>query len=125
MTNTQRILLFFVLPTLAPLVYSPDILSGIFASGGSGGIITIVLVAALFVGLGFLLLRGRSAALTLSIFLQGLNVIIRTMMLLSKFTYSDGSINLPYMIAALISIGVSLYLVLRLDRVDVRTAMVR
>ncbi len=124
MTNTQRILLFFVLPTLAPLLYSPDMLTG-FISGGSGGIITLVLIVAMFVGLGFLLLRGRSTVLTLCIFIQGLNVIIRTMMLLSKMAYSDGTINLPYLITALISIGVSLYLVLRLDKVDVRTTMVR
>ena len=125
MSNTQRTLLFFALPALAPLIYPPDWLAWIISGNGVAGIITLLLVVALFVGLGYLLLRGYSTALTLSIFLQGLNVIVRTMMLLPKVAFSDGSLNVPYILASVISIGLSMYLLLRLDRVDVRTTMVR
>ena len=69
MNPVKRILLFFVLPFIAPMLFPPATLRG--ASIGIG------IAALLFIMMGFLLWRGRSLALTFSIFLQGMNVIIR------------------------------------------------
>ncbi|MFM8322287.1 MAG: hypothetical protein ACKOC5_15340 [Chloroflexota bacterium] len=117
MNNTLRILLYFVLPTLAPLLFPPDYLM-VFGPIGIG------LAVLLFVSLGWLLLRGRSTALTLSIFLQGLNVIIRLMMLFPH-AYEQGTFNPVFVVTSLLSIGLSLYVLQRLDKVDVRATMVR
>jgi hypothetical protein len=123
MTTNKKIFFFFVLPIIAPLIFPPDWLQSFVGSAGS--IISLLAMVAMFMGLGYLLLTGSSTALTLSIFLQGLNVIIRLMMLFPRATYSDGTFNPGYILASLISIALSAYLLLRLDRVDVRTLMVK
>ncbi len=111
----QRILLFFVLPALAPLLFPLEIIGGAW--------IAILLNILLFAALGFALTRGRLTALTLSIFLQGLNVIVRLMMFFPNAATPNGTFQLPYIIASILSIGISIYLVLRLDRVDIRSQM--
>ena len=115
MTTAQKLLLFFVLPFIAPLLFPLDMLIS--------GWVVIPLALLLFTGLGFLLLRGNSTALTLAIFLQGLNVIVRLMMLYPH-VYERGQFNLEWLLTSLLSIGISSYLVLRLDRTDVRVTMV-
>jgi hypothetical protein len=117
MNNTQRILLFFVLPIIAPLLYPPALLQ-------VGGLLVIGFEVILFLALGFALLRGSSTALTLSIFLQGLNVIVRLMMFFPHATTQAGTWDIAYVITSLLSMGISTYILLRLDRIDVRTQMV-
>ncbi len=117
MSTIQRILFFFVIPILSPLLLPPRMLAG--------GFLGIVVEVILFGALGFYIMRGRTTALTLCIFLQGLNVIIRMMMLFPHINFSDGSFDFVYTITSVISIALSLYLVLRLDRVDIRTQMVK
>jgi hypothetical protein len=112
----QRILIFFVLPAIAPLLFPPEIIGGAW--------IAILLDVILFAALGFALTRGRLTALTLSIFIQGLNVIVRLMMFFPNAATPNGTFQIPYIIASLLSMGISLYLVLRLDRVDIRSQMV-
>ncbi len=116
MTTLQKILFFFVLPMITPLLFPPNTLLA--------GPIAIVLVMLLFGVLGILLMRGREQALTLAIFLLGLNAIVRIMMFFAGSTFSDGSPNYVYIVTSLLSISLSIYLLLRLDRVDVRTQMV-
>lgn len=115
MTTLQKILMFFVLPFIAPLIYPYDLIGTPW--------IAFILAAVLFGLLGTLLLRGNSTALTLSIFLQGINAIIRLMMFLPG-AGTALNINLPWIITGLLSIALSTYLVLRLDRTDVRVTMV-
>jgi len=117
MNTTQKILIFFLLPMIAPLLLPPTSLSS--------ATIAIILVLILFGMLGFLLLRGYSQALTLSIFLQGMNAIIRIMTFFQHATYNDGTANLMFIITSSLSIALSVYLVLRMDETDVRTLMVR
>lgn len=117
MSTIQRILLFFILPLIAPLLFPINILSQ--------GFVVILLAGVLFFLLGILLTRGYSTALTLSIFLQGLNVIVRLMMLFPRATYQDGSANFSYLIASSLSIALSMFILLRLDKVDVRRTMIR
>ena len=116
MTTTNKILLFFVLPALAPLLFPLDFLLK--------GFWIIVLDIVLFVSLGIFLLRGRSLALTLAIFLQGLNVIIRLMMFLPNTKPATGPVDLVFALVSILSMGLSIYLLMRLDQVDVRTTMV-
>lgn len=111
----QRILIFFILPALAPLLFPLEIIGGAW--------IAILLDILLFAVLGFALTRGRLTALTLCIFLQGLNVIVRLMMFFPNAATPNGTFQFPYIIASVLSIGISIYLVLRLDRVDIRSQM--
>lgn len=115
MTTLQKILIFFVLPFIAPLIYPVDLIGSAW--------IAFVISAVLFGALGVLLMRGNSTALTLSIFLQGINCIIRVMMVLPNAS-AGGQISIAWIITSMLSIGLSAYLVLRLDRTDVRVTMV-
>jgi hypothetical protein len=115
MSIAQKILFFFVLPFIAPLLFPPDMLIS--------GWVAILFSLLLFTGLGIFLLRGNSTALTLAIFLQGLNVIVRLMMLYPH-VYERGEFNFMWLLTSLLSIGISTFLVLRLDRTDVRVTMV-
>lgn len=115
MTTLQKILIFFVLPFIAPLIYPVDLIGSAW--------IAFAFSAVLFGALGILLMRGSSTALTLSIFLQGINGIIRLMMLLPG-AGSTGQVNIPWIVTSTISIALSTYLILRLDRTDVRVTMV-
>jgi hypothetical protein len=82
-------------------------------------------VIVLFSVLGFLLIRGRSTILTLCIFLQGLNVIMRLMMFFPNAVEKGTAIyDWPYIVTSLFGLIISFYLVLRLDQSDVRVLMV-
>ncbi len=115
MSLLNRILIFFILPIIAILCYPPQILAG--------GLPVIGVAVLIFLLLGWLLLSGYSTVLTLSIFMQGMNVIVRIMMVFSN-AVRNGSFDLPFVGFNLIGIFLSLYLLLRMDRVDVRTMMV-
>ncbi len=120
MKTSQRVLLFFILPLLSPLIYPPDMLLGLLPVAG--------VAAVVFVLIGVLLWRGQSLALTFSILLQGFNVITRLMMFFSTAVERTGSgvitVQWVYLVTSLISIGLSVWLLLRLDRPDVRGTMV-
>jgi hypothetical protein len=121
MTLLNRILLFFVLPIIAFLSYPPGMLAGNI----SVGTITLIgLVVVFFIGLGFLLQNGRAWVLTLAIFLQGLNVIIRLMMLApNSFDLASQTFDWPYIVTNLFGLVLSFYLTLRLDQTDIRVQM--
>ena len=87
-------------------------------------IIAIIVIIALL-ALGLAVLRGRSWALTLSIFLQGFNVIVRLMMLMSRAVRPDGGVEVEFVISSLLAITVSWYVLYRLDRPDIRVLMVK
>jgi hypothetical protein len=115
MTTFNRILLFFLLPIIAILSFPPDRLDG--------GLQVFAVAAGFFVLIGVFLWRGHSLALTFAIFLQGMNVIIRLMLFFANAIPKTGILDLPFAIAMLIGLGLSLYLMLRLDRNDVRGTM--
>jgi len=117
MNMLQKVLYFFLLPIIAVLSFPPQILTN--------GLTVILIITALFLIFGVLLWRGYERALTLSIFLQGLNVIIRLMMLYPNMASKAGVWNLPLGLALLVGLVISFYLMLRLDRSDVRLTMVR
>jgi hypothetical protein len=115
MSITKKTLLFFVLPFIAPLLFPPELILGSW--------LAFLTAAILFGALGIFLLRGNPTALTLSIFVQGMNVICRTMMLFPNLSFR-GQFNFAWLVTSLLSIALSSYLVLRLDRTDVRVTMV-
>jgi hypothetical protein len=121
MTPIKQFLIYFLLPIIAYLSYPPGML---FQNPSIGVIILLLAIIVLFVLLGILLQRGRSSVLTLCIFLQGLNVIIRLMMLASNATVpGTGAIDWIYVITNLLGLGISFYVMLRLDRTDIRVLM--
>jgi hypothetical protein len=119
MNNITRILFFFVLPLIAVLSYPPDI----FLSN-ENGVYLLLFVAVVFALLGIMLYRGSSRALTLSIFIQGLNVIIRIMMFFPHSVPRPGVFNWTYIIFSILGLALSSYLLLRLDRADIRSRLV-
>jgi hypothetical protein len=123
MKTYMRVLLFFVLPLIAPMApffYPPALL--LEALPG------IAVAVVLFALLGVLLWQGRSLALSFSIFLQGFNVITRVMMFFSTAVTRSGSgqftVDVPYIVLSVLSIALSLWILLRLDRVDVHAQMI-
>jgi len=119
MKPSLKLLLFIILPVLAILLFPPSTLAG--------GLPVVGVAILAFALLGFAVWKGRSWALILSIFLLGFNAIIRLMMFISHAVpaNSGGQPDIPYIIASLLSIGLSVYLVLRLDMVDVRSTITR
>ena len=83
----------------------------------------IAIVVAVMWGLGWMVWRRRTWALTLSIFIQGLNVIIRVMMLLSNAVDASGNVNLDFIVTSVLAIVLSWLFLYRLDNQDLRAAM--
>lgn len=115
MRINNRIVLFFVLPALAPLILPPEVLLE--------GILTVIFVTAVFLGTGYLLHKGNSLALTLLIFMLGINFITRLMMFFSRSVSAQGVIDWPFAITSVLSLALSMYLVFRLDQVDIRAQL--
>ena len=86
--------------------------------------IAFALIFIAFAGLGFLALRGRAWAFTLSIFCQGMNVIVRLMMVWPNAMTDEGALNPAFVLAMLAGIIVSTWLLFRMDRPDVRKALI-
>ena len=116
MKPINRILLFFVLPLLATLLYPPSWLGN--------GIGVVIFGVVFFAALAFFLWRGYSRALTLMIFIQGINVIARMMMFFSNAKPPDSPLDMAYAITNLLGLALSTYLLLRLDKPDVRVQMI-
>lgn len=117
MTTFQKALYFFILPLVAVLLYPPQTL------GGGAGVLIVVVV--LFALLASFLWRGFGLALTFSIFTQGMNVIIRLMMFFSNGFTEQGSADTFFIITSILGLVLSFYLLLRLDKQDIRLQMVR
>ncbi len=115
MSLLKRILFFFVLPLLGILLFEPSV----FASGFTLIGITIVFL----ITIGVFLWRGSLTALTFAIFLSGMNVIVRIMLLLSNTIDKDGVFHPVTTIFTFIGLIISFYLMLRLDQEDIRQYM--
>ncbi len=117
MSVFQRVLFFMLLPLVAVLLYPPDLLFG------AGALLLFVVVC--FLAIGFFLMRGNLQLLTFAIFIQGMNAIVRLMLFFSHAVTKQQVIDLPFAITCLLGLALSIYLVLRFDRSDVRVLMVR
>jgi len=119
MSNRQQLLLIYLFQIVPLLIFPLETLKT--------GIIIVGILVAVFALLGYGLLRGRNWALSLSITMQGFNVVIRLMMLFPNALTKVGGgyvFDLPYLALSALSIGLSLYFLLRLDRPDIRATIV-
>ena len=116
MSQFNKILFFFFLPILGILFYDPSTL--IKAP------ILIAIVVAFFSIIGVLLLRGYATVLTFAIFLNGMNVIVRLLMLVSNAFTDDGVFQPGFAIFTFLGLAISFFLMLRLDKVDIRKTMI-
>jgi hypothetical protein len=117
MSTLNKLLFFFVLPVLGVLFYDPAVLMKALPLVG--------IVVAFFALLGFLLFRGYATVLTFAIFLNGLNVIVRLMMVVSNAFTEKGVFQPGFAIFTFAGLIISFFLMLRLDKVDVRKTMTR
>jgi hypothetical protein len=117
MSLNNKILLFFILPILGILFYDPAILVK--------SPLLIAIVAAFFIMIGVLLMRGYSTILTFAIFLNGMNVIVRLLMLVSNAFTKAGVFQPGFTIFTFVGLVISFFLLLRLDKVDIRKTMIR
>jgi hypothetical protein len=115
MTKIKKFLLYFLLPLLAVMLMPPEVLIS--------GYIAIILLVIVFAAVALLIYRGKARALTFAIFLQGLNGIIRILMFFPNSKGETGPIDYAFMITSILSIGLSIYLLIRLDQNDVRAQM--
>ncbi len=118
MTSSRRLAPLFFLQVIPLVLYPPALMSS--------GFVVLAVAALAYLGLGYLVLRGRSWALTMSIFSQGVNVIIRLMMFFSHAVVMVGDqrrTDIAWIVTGLLAIGLSVWFLLRLDRQDVRLLM--
>lgn len=116
MTQSKKITLFFLLPLLAVVLLPPELLVSGFAA--------VILIVAIFAALGLLMVQRKARALTFAIFLQGLNAIIRILMFFPNSRGENGPTDFLFIITSILSIGLSIYLLVRLDQNDIRAQMV-
>ncbi len=117
MYQRRQAALYF-LQLIPLLIFPPSILLE--------GIVAVGVVAVAIVALGFMLLRKRPWALTMSIFVQGLNVVVRLMMLFPHALESGSSasgIDVAFIVSSLLAIAISGWFLIRLDRADIRMAV--
>lgn len=114
----KKFLIPIILLQIIPIIIFPlkTITAGIAIFG------IVILIYAL---LGFGLWRGRNWALTMSIFIQGFNIIIRMMMLFPHAINRDGSgWDISYILLAILSMAISGWFLIRLDKPDIRSLIV-
>lgn len=104
-----------VLQFIPTLLFPPQTLA-------SAKITILIFPVLLFALLGWALVRRRPWALTLSIFVQGFNIIVRLMMLLPRIVVK-GQLDLPWVIASLLAIVLSGVFLLLLEKPDVQIAI--
>jgi len=120
MSSNSKLLLIYLFQIIPLLIFPLETLKS--------GLVLVGIMVVVFTLLGYGLWRGRNWALSLSLTMQGFNVIVRLLMLFPNalMRLSDGSFvfDLSYIALGVASIGLSLFFLLRLDRPDVRSTIV-
>jgi hypothetical protein len=119
MSKQLKLALIFFLQFIPIILYPPATLKG--------GLVVILVVVAGMLAMSYFLLRGRSWALKMSIFLQGFNVIIRLMMGFAHAMKPEnlgGGADVPLIITSILGIIISAWFLLRLDQPDVHATIV-
>lgn len=117
MNSLRRNVPILFLQPLPLLLFPPTFLANALPA--------IAIVIAVMWGLSWLVWRKQPRALTMSIFMQGLNVIIRVMMLLSTAVArgANGNVDVVYVVTSVLAIALSWLFLYRLDNQDLRAAM--
>jgi hypothetical protein len=120
MSNQRQLLLIYLFQIVPLLIFPLETLIS--------GIAIVGILVVVFALLGYGLWRGRNWALSLSITMQGFNVVIRLLMLfpnaLMRLSGGGFVFDLPYLALSAVSIALSLFFLLRLDRPDIRATIV-
>ncbi|GAB4478911.1 MAG: hypothetical protein Kow0088_19230 [Anaerolineales bacterium] len=87
------------------------------------GISVLVVALLFFVLLGYGLWRRRLWALTMSIFVQGLNIIVRFMMVYPAAKTPQGNWNVELIALTAVAMVLSGWILLRLDKPDIRSML--
>jgi hypothetical protein len=120
MANRQQLLLIYLFQIVPLLILPPEILKS--------GIVVVGILVVVFALLGYGLWRGRNWALSLSLTLQGFNVVVRLLMLfpnaLMRLPEGGFVFDLAYIALSVVAIALSSFFLLRLDRPDVRSTIV-
>ncbi len=117
MYQRRQAALFF-LQLIPLLIFPPSILAD--------GLLAVGVVAVAILALGIMLLRRRAWALTMSIFIQGLNIVVRLMILFPHALLSGSAgkgVDVAFVVSSVLSIAISGWFLLRLDRPDIRMAI--
>lgn len=112
----NRLLILLILQVIPLILFPPKLLAN--------GLPILGVLAVLYILLGWAIMRGRGWALTLCIFLQGLNVIVRIMMFFPNMVNRAGEIDVVYAMVSLVAIVLSIWFVFRLDQADIRSQIV-
>lgn len=120
MSNRQQLLLIYLFQIVPLLIFPLETLKA--------GIIIVGILVVVFGLLGYGLWRGRNWALSLSLTLQGFNVIIRLLMLFpnAMVRSAEGVLSFDgaFITLSIVSIALSAFFLLRLDRPDVRSTII-
>jgi len=116
MTKTDKLILGIAIAQFIPtLLFPPEVLGG-------AKITILIAPLLLFALLGWGLVRRRRWALTLSIFVQGFNVIIRVLMLLPRVV-SGGKLDVAWILASFLAMALSIVFLVFLDKPDIQIAI--
>lgn len=116
MTKADKMIWAIAIAQFIPtLMFPPAVL-------GSAKITVLILPVVLFALLGWGLVRRRPWALTMSIFVQGFNVIIRVLMLLPRVVVK-GTLDVGWLVSSILAIALSLVFLLLLEKPDVQIAI--
>jgi len=116
MTKTNKLILGIAIVQFIPtLLFPPAVLGG-------ASIAILVVPLLLFALLGWGLVTHRRWALTLSIFVQGFNIIIRVLMLLPRIM-TNGRLDAPWLITSFAAMILSMVLLVYLDKPDIQIAI--
>jgi hypothetical protein len=112
----KKILPIIVLQILPLILFPPSLLAS--------GWLAMVLLAVIFVLLGIALIRGKNWALSMSLFMQGINIVVRMMMVFPNSQIAaTGAVSWEFVITSILAIGLSLFFLLRLDQPDIRSVI--
>jgi hypothetical protein len=118
MSNNLKFAPIYFLQFIPIIIYPPSVFQG--------GWVVILVVAACLLALGYFLMMGRSWALKLSIFVQGLNIIIRLMMGIAHAARPEnlgGGFDGALIVTYLLSILISGWFMFRLDEPDIKATI--
>jgi hypothetical protein len=119
MSNKMKFAPIYFLQFIPIILYPPTTLQG--------GWVVILIVIAAILALGYFLLTGRSWALKMSIFVQGLNIIVRIMMGFANALSPEnlgGGFDGTLIITSLLGIIISAWFLFRLDQPDIKATIV-
>lgn len=116
MTKADKLIWGIAIAQFIPTLLFPP---AVFASAK---IAVLALPILLFALLGWGLVRRRPWALTMSIFVQGFNIIIRVLMLLPR-AVTKGTLDVGWLVASILAVALSLVFLLLLEKPDVQIAI--